>query len=324
MNDDGSFVSAASKKALRFYSKDYELIWEKKLMATHQINKTTNGDYLVMQSENKNFQGKIVRFDSFLRINEKGETVGEFNVYNRLQELEAAIDQLQKNVDSFSTYNLSALARLAITKKDFYLRKLEPQEKNLYGADFEPFHANSIYELGEGGAKHQGLKADDLIINLAYRGIFLVVSSDLKNIVRIIPAPSAFTHDIHFLPNGDLFVYNNNANYILNSFVRAPMQSAVQIYRYPQMDLLREVGSKENEKFFSYCCGGGTVMANGDIYYSSLDDDKKLAYLNYFNKETGEIRKTLLGELNKLSHLQEVKVRDMSLFLGNNKKLSEL
>lgn len=315
LNDDGSVLYSNWSSELIFYDKNFNQIWKKKAIAHHQINKTSNGDYLLLFSENHLVNGKLVRFDKIVRIDPRGNIVGEFNIFKNFEKIEQKITQTLIESESFSSYSLAALHRMYNRKNAF--RILTEQDKVAYNnAEIEYFHVNSIYEIDKNKNKSKELAPGNIIVNFTIKGVALIFNSELSEIVKVIIAPSFFTHDLHLTPEGDLFVYNNFANYQRVSNLKEKNFSAVQIYEYPSMNLKFSFGDKMIDRFHSRAYGGGQVLENGEVVFSDINDE--VASISLVGKDGSLIKKFRIGELETLGSFQQVKFRDMSNFLKNN------
>lgn len=311
LNDDGS-VLFSDAKGLSLYDANFNFIWRLEMLVHHMISKTKNGDYLVLASENHPYDGKIVRFDRILRISEKGKIVGEFNVFKRLEEIEKRTYEDILNAPWLSSYFMMAKGMLKLN--NFRERDLSESEKETYvGAVSETYHFNSVSEITEMKELN-----GNVVVSPGLRNIIIILSPDLSQIVHIFPAPSPLIHDVYF-KNEQLVIYNNEANFTASYLFQQPKRSAIQLFDYPSMSLVRSYGDRDSEFFYAEKFGGGSLLPNGNIVFSHYVGKTQQFFVREVDTNGKMLHEKLIGNTVDVGTVLYVKVCNMSSFLSKNK-----
>lgn len=313
--DDGSVLFSDLKSTLTYFDQDYNVIWKKQIVAHHQINVAKNGDFLVLGSENHTLNGKVFRFDTFFRISKDGQIISKFSLFDQKEALEKFIETAFTNQTALGSYYSNGINYFKARDK---IKPVSHLEQELYGPDVvgEFTHANSIYEIPENISKNSAFKEGNIIINLSHLGAILILSSDFKEMETAIPAPSPFTHDVHVLKNGSLFIYNNFFNYKTPADYKKKIFSAIEIYDFPSMNLINSYGHASQESFFSKISGGGDFLQNGAFIFSTVEGN--LAFIKMYNINTKNLIEKQMGFVDKFGIFQQIKYRDMTEFLSKN------
>ncbi|MBC7711775.1 MAG: hypothetical protein H7177_00450 [Rhizobacter sp.] len=280
-------------KNLYYIDKDLKVIWTQPIQSHHQINKTKNGDYLILSSELKNYQGKKVRFDNLLRINAAGITVAHFSFYEHVRELNSYLD---KNESQLAIYDWD-------------------KEASEYG-DFEYSHANSFYEISENAKseKYNELATGNLIVNSINYNRTLILDKDLKTILKVIRFPTQMSHDVQITKDGDFIFFNNFTD-------QTPPKSRVEIWTYPELKL-KWAYQRSSPDFFSPTRGGVQLLEKNLLIFSDfrIDRNNNVKSITssgvFLDMKSGKELKEV--QFKEKKFFQQVNFIELSQFLKNN------
>lgn len=245
--DDGSFISGTTH-ALRRFDQKQNLLWEKKMHIHHQVNLTSDKkNILVLSSELKNIEGKLIRVDVLHRMNLNGEVL--------------------------NTTNSENIFRMA--KKPFKFRHMQSiLKEELEGkSELELGHFNSFYEIPEikpGASVPSFIKKGNLIASSTAFGI-VILSPNLKEILHHLSVPSSkqnSIHDAQVLDNGNILIFNNNE---LSFNMKAP-NSAIQELNPKTGEVGFSFSATPKSMFFSEYCGGVQKLSDDQIFFSHINN----------------------------------------------------
>ena len=289
-NDDGSLLmSTNNNQEIGLYDQNLEKKWSHKMHIHHQINKTSDGDYLILTSSTISYIKQKMRFDKFVIINSKGELTKSYDLADHLE----LVDEAQ------------------ILYKEFYAPfNWDPVNSNL--ADYEISHFNSFYEIPENQSSRNfpQLQAHNYIVNNPMCRCSLIFNHQLTNIELVVFIPKTYlTHDSQILTNGNLLIYINSLKG-RESFIK---QSSIGEYNISNRKFIFEFSPTRD--FYSVHSGGVQKVFDKFYFYSDFDhSDPKATFVN----SNGEIIKVIrFPNLNGSSGFQQAKLLKLDQFLKN-------
>lgn len=288
---DGSFVSS-SDKALRYLSKNQEVIWEiSNLWFHHQLNLSADGQrLLVLGSEITDFKGKKVRSDVFQVIDVKSGREISRTTFVELMK------QLKKEPKSSPS----------------------PGAKKNVGTEEEISHFNSFYEIPEISPKFKVpsyLKKGKFIINSKKNVGFFILTQDLQTVLHSAVFPQSvanYTHDAQVTDKGTYLVFNNLSK---ASTPAAPFSEINEIDPNNMKSVLT-IRSNPGQFFFSIWCGGVQKLNDRYLFISHnyagvFLYDMKLSKITY----SGD---SLMRTPEGMLPTQQVKLGDVTEFLKHH------
>lgn len=293
--EDGRFASGTQDK-LALYSPQGKELWSKDINVHHQLNLSLDQKkLLVLSSETKLINKKIVRADAFFVFDLKGNELGKFSVYKNKKVFDALIPKSRRG----KIYNFGGTVLGTI-------------------AD-EYTHANSFYEIPENpaGKKNSAFAKGNFLINFAYNGVLAILDHRLKSILwskhyEVFDTKQA--HDAQILSNGNLLLYSNEDLGIESSF-----SSLMEINPLSHKVVWRYVGSPRTS-FQASHSGGIQYLNNGNLLYSTVEaggqafEIDKAGVVKWYFAVAAE---TNLEEFR----IQQIKRLNLSKFLANNSAL---
>lgn len=288
--NDGSLLMANNhNNELSFLDPKMRLLWKKPMHTHHQLNKASDGDFLVLSSETKIYRHRKTRFDRLLKINRAGEIVATFNFYDHKNEI---LNNMNRN--------------------KFQLYHFEWDENNQDLGIAEVSHINSFYEIPSNKKSHlfPELTAGNFIFNPNNGGLIMILDHNLTHILKFLRPPADRIHDVQITKNGEVLLYNNQVKYGHQIF------SELQIYSYPEMKLIWNYHRDSNE-FNNPSVGGVQLLDNNEMLFSDIHDDGTKSIL--LNLKTKKEIKVIAPEGFEKRPSQQVKMENLESFLKLNK-----
>jgi hypothetical protein len=272
-------------KVLEFYNKDMVKLWDLKGHFHHQINKTHDGDYLLMSSTVEKYRTSKTRFDKFIKVDRNGKVISTFSFYDHLKELTKGLSASDLDILAPFTWDQS--------------------NKSL--ADYEFSHANSFYEIPPNSSTESELAAGNFIINSVGFNRIIILDKELKNILRIIIPTSTLRHDVQVTADGDILIYSN-------AIEEKNIKAAIRIRTYPDM-LEKWVYRRNVASLNSAICGGAQILNKDLMLFTEINSKKSKAII------LDSASKTEIAEVELQDTLgsQQIKVQDLTRFLQFNR-----
>lgn len=192
---DGSFYRRTNE-ALDYIGPDQKTLWRAPIKSSHhQISHSkVSGNFLAINNDFKEWNGKKTRFDVLLLLNRDGRIISRFSFYN------------------FFKKHPEVLKQQAARKTVWFYGDTEP-ETDIH----ELTHANSFVELTRRNAEGKPTVVGYLS-NCIYQSKFYIFDPTLSNIVKVIDLNDSSTHSITQIDNDDILYYrNSNPDNLLSS-----------------------------------------------------------------------------------------------------------
>ncbi|MBC7539769.1 MAG: hypothetical protein H7281_13190 [Bacteriovorax sp.] len=282
-------LSNNQKNELSFFDPNMRILWKIPMHIHHQINKTSDGDFLILSSESKIYRNKKIRFDRLIKINLKGEIVASFKFYDHKK-------AILKNIN----------------KRKLPLFKFGWDKDNQYLGEAETSHSNSFYEIpvNDKSQLFPELQAGNFIVNPNNNGWIMILDHSLTHILKFIKPPADRIHDVQITEKGEILLYNNQVHYTQQIY------SELQIYSYPDQNIIWNY--HRNSSDFNYPdVGGVQLLGNDELLFSDIHIDSfKAILLNYKTKKE---LKVIIPEGYERLGAQQVKMQNLNSFLKLNK-----
>ena len=285
---DGHVLINHKNQNLTYYDSQMRTLWRLVIHSHHQINQAANGDFLIISSEAKEFNKKITRFDRFVRINKKGQVIGDFS--------------FAKVSDQFLSGEL--FPEKVVSKFDW-------DQDNSDIAEVEVTHANSIYEIPFNTNTDPAFQQGNIITSVSKWPAIFIFDPKLQRIIKRINIQGARRHhDAQVLPNGNLLLYVNE-----QTLIKSISSILMELNLTSQQQAMFYNGTKEN-KFYS-SVGGGIQKINDNLYFfSDLAEGKPHA--TFINKKGDILKNLFLKGLTDTQYIQQAKILDLNNFLISN------
>lgn len=282
-------ISSIRGNELSFLDPNMRVLWKIPMHTHHQINKTIDGNFLVLSSETKNYLNKKTRFDRLVKINRKGEIVASFSFYDHKDEL-----------------------LININKDKFEIFPFDYDKENQDLGVIEISHANSFYEIPPNlkSKLYPELHTGNIIVNANSYGRVMILDAGMTHILKSFKQPSNTIHDVQITSEGNFLLYNNTVKNV------NPSYSEVQIYSYPGQLLLWNYHRGQKEFSYPYL-GGVQLLGNDEMLFSDIREGSTKAVL--LNMKTKKELKIIIPEGFEKKRAQQVKMMDLSSFLKINK-----
>jgi hypothetical protein len=238
--ENGSFI-AANEKAIRFFNRLDEVVWEIKGNFHHQLNLSEDGErILAMGSIAFSHDKKMFQSDSFLVIDLNGKILHQ-------QDARAILDS---------------------THKDWLGWELPAWKLEVSPASFEISHFNSFYEIPTipKDKETSVFKKGNYIINGLAQGIF-ILSPDLQEVLFssfLSPSFGHYVHDVQVNKKGHLVFFNNLSKG--SDFIHA--FSSILEYDLQNEEVVYEFTAQPKHMFYSQACGGVQELDEDRILFS--------------------------------------------------------
>gem|GEM_PF-5476448 len=315
----GQFLSAERQPLVTFYSADGKELWKKPLHLHHQAKLNSQGHFLILTSEFSQLQGKKVRSDQVVLMDQSGALVQNWSFIDHRQEI-------------------AALLAKAGSPKRSWIEKTDWFHVAYPKVHFESSHINSVSEIEDNlsAGKIQAFAKGNYLVNTA-DGYLFVLSSDFKSILWFqdyrIQYRIEMLHDVQVLPNGHLLAYANAMLMPRDAVRDAPRKHQgdrrhsflveIDPTQVGKDSIVWQYGQGSHQRFFSGYCGGVQLLKSGEVLFSELVDHDlgerfKESRVKVIEKN-GTLKADVAFHINgKDIKLQEIKEIDVTDFLKNN------
>lgn len=185
---DGSYYRR-TEDALDYTTADQRILWRNPVKFSHHqiFRSNVSGNFLAINNEFKNWNGKLTRFDVLLLLNQQGRIVSRFSFYDFFKKHPQILKQSAAGNINWSHWHVG-------------------NENDLH----ELTHTNSFIELtrkSEDGKQF----VTGYLSNCTFQNHFMIFDPALKNVIKVINLNNRSTHSVTQIDNDRLLFYRNSA-----------------------------------------------------------------------------------------------------------------
>lgn len=252
-------------------------LW-RKFIPSHHLPILIENKIIVLSSEDKKFQGMLTRFDVLYQLSLEGKVLKEWHVYDHLSELKQKIGELNPEPSEWF-----------------------PESKAVQ----ELTHLNSVFAIGAKNALpgSEIFREGNYLLNLHLpSNASIVLDSEWKKILWA-SSYRINAHDLQLMAGGNLLLFRNKQ--------AEEEKSSIEILELPQEKLLKRLGLKPQQTFFSKV--GGTVqqLGDGNFLFTTGDANEQIRIVD----QEGERIWGLNPKIPFLNPMLDVKILPLGPYL---------
>ncbi len=289
--EDGTmFMTGPERVRLNFYDKKMKILnFIDNVFLHHQINKSLNGNLLLLGSDIGIYKGKRVRFDRFIITSSTGKLISSYSFKDKPNEI------IDEHCDGSS--------------KPLNEEKIET---------FEFSHFNSFYEIPPQVKINKNIffKEGNYILNSAScRNVFIFDHNLTKIVSKIDKSVGSDEvlwrmHDVQPMNNSRLLIYRNNCN------SKSKDCSSIDLVENDFKKIQSSYKRISPDVFYSKVAGGVHLFDDGSFILSEIIND--IPRVRHIDSAGKIIKDFQMKWVRDNRGVQRVQVLNLKYFLENN------
>jgi hypothetical protein len=195
--DDGYYIGQKElpDPLIGRYTFDDEPIWEKDVLAHHEIIRGPNGNWFTFGRDVVTYQGRKVEFDTIMEFDMDGNFVSEWSTWDNFDYLHGFHDKLE--LDKPSKYIIPKEHRM---------------NESLWGGDYDYYHLNTLRFVPPNDKEglHAAFTPGNWILTMRHGSLIFILDKDTKEVLwywgwKDVQGP----HGSMMISNGNLLVFDN-------------------------------------------------------------------------------------------------------------------
>lgn len=168
--DDGFYYAQEYYESEKFgkYTLDDEVIWEKDIPIHHEIIITPQDTIITFTKEVHEYNGRQVEFGVVLELDQDGNIIQEYSLYDHLQEFQQHHNKLELDKPANS-----------MVKDDSY------KNTSIWGGNYDYYHLNHLSIIPENDfeAEHPAFAPGNWLISFRHGSMLFILDKDTKEIL---------------------------------------------------------------------------------------------------------------------------------------------